>query len=399
MFGSTNLDRGAIAFGQRTRFSSSLSMAVGAAPEDWDDDHQQEDLPISQISFNSAASSQESSSPGTGSFFQDADYSVYEGHDGATPLPTLPQSAEREDRIDEERKNKARFVFGDELFNLRQDIEIMQQEVEELIFEGEGADSSRVTKLETAILKAQQSDAEFVYSTLTDRAEAAEQSGLHDEAAVYKDKAMAARKCLPQFDIEGLWVGKYGEHGYEMINVTYVGDTLVAYKVTGDQNVPKGEITFTADLSPNLDDVAENENLAPIELTDVASRQWGTKFLPRFNGKGHVAAEGFVNQQWMEGQLILVGDYFSFAWVPIGHQIFFGRPSAELTIKMLRESQLKELSLSPDEGAEVANMRLMALRSLEATEMMAEESAFDFDDTPVISSNTHDYFNQEGCFE
>jgi hypothetical protein len=41
----------------------------------------------------------------------------------------------------------------------------------------------------------------------------------------------------------------------------------------------------------------------------------------------------------MEGQLVVIGQgkYFSFAWVPLEHQIFFGRPSPELTIKMLRE--------------------------------------------------------------
>jgi hypothetical protein len=41
----------------------------------------------------------------------------------------------------------------------------------------------------------------------------------------------------------------------------------------------------------------------------------------------------------MDGQLIIIGDtYFSFAWVPIEQQIFFGRPSPELALKMLRES-------------------------------------------------------------
>ena len=41
----------------------------------------------------------------------------------------------------------------------------------------------------------------------------------------------------------------------------------------------------------------------------------------------------------MQGQLVVIGegDYFSFAWVPLEHQIFFGRPSPELTLKMLRE--------------------------------------------------------------
>merc|ERR1711908_108211 len=64
----------------------------------------------------------------------------------------------------------------------------------------------------------------------------------------------------------------------------------------------------------------------------------GTKQLPRYAGSGQVAEENFSNNQWMEGQLIVIGtEYFSFAWIPIEQQIFFGRPSPELAIKMLRE--------------------------------------------------------------
>ena len=52
-----------------------------------------------------------------------------------------------------------------------------------------------------------------------------------------------------------------------------------------------------------------------------------------------MAEPGFTNNQWMDGQLIIIGEeYFSFAWVPIENQIFFGRPSAELALKMLQES-------------------------------------------------------------
>ena len=79
-----------------------------------------------------------------------------------------------------------------------------------------------------------------------------------------------------------------------MVNVTYVGDKLIAMKVTGDNNVPKGEITFKADLSPT---VVGQEELTPIELSDVASKQWGQKHLVRFPGKGQVAAEGFTDNQ------------------------------------------------------------------------------------------------------
>ena len=109
-----------------------------------------------------------------------------------------------------------------------------------------------------------------------------------------------------------------------MINITYSGDTLIATKVTGDKNVPRGEVSFTADLSPRAPALPGSESLSslePIELNARAARQWGKKFLPRHPGRGQVASEGFKNAQWMEGQLILVGRCFSFAWVPIGHQV------------------------------------------------------------------------------
>lgn len=133
-----------------------------------------------------------------------------------------------------------------------------------------------------------------------------------------------------------------------MINITYAGDTLIAYKVTGDKNVPQGEITFQADLNPllvtrNVADSKSNSDpttdlLQPITLTDKASKKWGTTQLPRYGGLGQVAEPGFLNHQWMDGQLIIIGDeYFSFAWVPVETQIFFGRPSPELALKMLRE--------------------------------------------------------------
>ena len=125
-----------------------------------------------------------------------------------------------------------------------------------------------------------------------------------------------------------------------MINVTYSGDQLIAYKVTGDKNIPRGEISFTADLSPNIDELpGPQTKLDPILLSESSAKKWGTKRLPRFPGQGHAAEPGFVNHQFMEGQLVVIGegDYFSFAWVPLEHQIFFGRPSPELTLKMLRE--------------------------------------------------------------
>lgn len=109
--------------------------------------------------------------------------------------------------------------------------------------------------------------------------------------------------------------------------------------------MPKGEITFQVDLSPikpkTIGGGGDNLEmpLQPIRLTEKAAKKWGTKQLPRYRGLGQVAEPGFKNQQWMDAQLIIIGEeYFSFAWVPIETQIFFGRPSPELALKMLRES-------------------------------------------------------------
>ena len=177
---------------------------------------------------------------------------------------------------------------------------------------------------------------------------------------------------------------RYGQHGYEMVNVTYQGDLLVAYKVTGDKNVPRGEITFQADLDPlhrgaNVESSGDPstptvEQLQPIILTDKAARKWGTSQLPRHKGLGQVAEAGFKKNQWMEGQLIIIGqEYFSFAWVPIEQQIFFGRPSPELALKMLREAggtgiaPVKSWETPPTMDADVTVMKDYIHSCLEKT--------------------------------
>ena len=126
-------------------------------------------------------------------------------------------------------------------------------------------------------------------------------------------------------------------------------------QVTGDKNIPRGEITFTVDLSPTFvpnddddDDYEEKgssdqrlsfSQLEPIQLSELSAKKWGTRRLSRFRGQGHAAEPGYTNRQYMEGQLVVIGKgtYFSFAWVPLEHQIFFGRPSPELIVRMLKE--------------------------------------------------------------
>jgi len=304
-------------------------------------------------------------------------------------------TAERKERIEREREAQSRFLHGDELVELRKYVINLEADLQRARDQG---DIKALRDLTKALYESKNMDAEHVYVTALENLENAEKEGLKDEAEKFRKESLLARECLPQFQLGGLWVGKYGEHGYEMLNVTYIGEhrnTLVATKVTGDKNVPKGELSFTADLHP---DAKGRDELEAIELSDVASKQWGHKHLPRFPGKGQVAAEGFVNNQWMDGQLILVGEYFSFAWLPLGHQIFFGRPSAELTLKMLKQSKMADYgAVDKDSPNAVAEQRAFAQRCFEETELML------FDDEAegelCFLVDDEEYFEQEGCFE
>ena len=197
-----------------------------------------------------------------------------------------------------------------------------------------------------------------------------------------------------------------------MINITYAGDTLIGYKVTGDKNVPRGEITFQVDLSPNQPravagggsgSILDEGPLNPIMLTDKAAKKWGTSQLPRYRGLGQVAEPGFTNNQWMDGQLIVIGDeYFSFAWVPIEQQIFFGRPSPELALKMLRESSAapalgtKTWDTPPSVDDDVTVLKDYISSCLEKTAQTFED---EFHSSDPLSCIWHDAGTEECYFE
>jgi hypothetical protein len=317
--------------------------------------------------------------------------------------------------------NNNKFVTGDELHRLRHQVLSLRLELQEArrnlshCSTVETADNveyrytrqyhqQRVHELEQAIMKTQQVDAEFVYAVSLERQELAEQAGNVLEASRYHQMAMEARAALPQFNLEGLWVGKYSEDGYEMINITYHGDILLAEKVTGTKNVPKGQSTFQVDLSPegggvsmlgtsqaSFRDSQQPLFLSPIELGDAAAKQWGCRYLPRFSGWGQVAAEGYRDSQWIDGQLIMVNEYFSFAWLPIGHQVFFGRPTPELILKLMKDEQKKDVGGS--------SARAFLEKCWEETEHMEDDLEINSDSSIFDSSSSQGSYDGEGCFQ
>ena len=322
-----------------------------------------------------------------------------------TNLEPIEEPEARRKRIEQEEQRRSRFVsFGDDLWDLRKEMDKLSLRLLDAINDGE---DEREKVAREKLRKIEMKDPELVYMLELAEAESAAAEGNKEEAAQHQERAMAARSCLPQFNLDGLWVGKYGSHGYELINVTYAGDTLIATKLTGDKNVPRGEITFQVDLHPLRFSNAKKSGrsgkepqqaLAPIALTEQAARKWGTRKLPRYGGLGQVAEEGFSNNQWMDGQLIIIGDnYFSFAWVPIEQQIFFGRPSAELALKMLREAGVaplrtpKAFPVPPTLDDSIDIQKEFAQRCLEKTDEIEDEQI-------ALGCIFHDEENPGECY-
>lgn len=275
----------------------------------------------------------------------------------------------RTERILKESLLEEQFLSGDELHELRLEIQDIEKDLRKSIKE---RDSLKAEVMRQKLREHQNKDPEFVYKEKMIELEKARNDGSSDKRVKKLEREVSdVRSSITQLNLEGLWVGKYGSHGYELINVTYTGDTMIAYKLTGDKNVPKGEITFKVDLSH--DKMASD--LDPIALTESASKQWGIQHLFRFVGHGQVASEGFKSPQWMDGQLIMVGDYFSFAWVPIGHQIFFGRPSGELVLKMLKDYETNAIYQNQDSKAIIGLLK----RCLSETEYIEHEGEKDFE--------------------
>jgi hypothetical protein len=131
----------------------------------------------------------------------------------------------------------------------------------------------------------------------------------------------------------------YGREGVQLINVTYSGDTLVATKATGDADIPRGQVSFTANLAPDFSANTSTSNtlLSPLKVSKAS--------FPRFAGQGKVVANkpgGAADRKYVDGQLILMSNSFSFVWTPDRHHVLFRRPTPEQALSLLRNILSRE---------------------------------------------------------
>lgn len=89
-------------------------------------------------------------------------------------------------------------------------------------------------------------------------------------------------------NLSGEWIGLYTGHFEEVIRVTQDGANAVAVKVTGDDHVPAGAVTWRADVSTG-------------------------------KGEGQIADREFRNARFIPGRLEILGpDRIKFFWEDCG---------------------------------------------------------------------------------
>ena len=97
---------------------------------------------------------------------------------------------------------------------------------------------------------------------------------------------MSETSVLP--DLSGEWIGRYPGHFDETVRISRQGTRLEALKITGDEHVPAGEITWHADLRS-------------------------------LRGEGQVAGREFRHPRYVPGHLeIINADLIIFHWESIG---------------------------------------------------------------------------------
>jgi len=224
------------------------------------------------------------------------------------------------------------FVPAGELPEIRQQAIKLQQQMEAAV---EREDYAAAAMYRDDLRDVQAKDPAEAARQIREQMERAVKRECYADACMYRDFLRVLRRFMPQYQLAGLWKGTYPNHGEELIRVRYDGDSLYATKVTGDEHVPAGEVTFRAELATpcQAEQRSSGEDVAGVRVEVVSLSSDGApqqREVERYNGEGCIAARGFQHAHYVPGQLFLMDtDVLGFLWLPLGTLVVFNRVPEE----------------------------------------------------------------------
>lgn len=157
----------------------------------------------------------------------------------------------------------------------------------------------------------------------------------------------------------GIFKGTYGTHGLELIQIEYVDrcTKLRASKLSGDPNVPSGQVTFEVVLQYSMVLTLEQQSSITaldsiqVQAVDGDPAQFCRQPQPfsvsadchkrfheiprtctaRYHGLGQVAGHGFTNPSFSRGHWVIFNeDLFGFLWLELLSLSMYHRVTEEL---------------------------------------------------------------------
>lgn len=143
----------------------------------------------------------------------------------------------------------------------------------------------------------------------------------------------------------GIFKGTYGTHGLELIQLEYIDNCtkLRASKLSGDPNVPSGQVTFEVVLQYSMVLTAQQQaSISSLDAIEVRASDilysvpttpqpflvpvgCHERFLEipktciaRYHGLGQVAGHGYTNPSFSRGHWVVFNeDLFGFLWLEL----------------------------------------------------------------------------------
>jgi hypothetical protein len=122
--------------------------------------------------------------------------------------PPPPASPLRLARLESESNAASSYVRPgtDEYWDLVDEVSRLELDLKNAIDAGVSDTALRVVR--NMLRKARSKDPEYVYGVASNAANIAERLGRERECETYREEGRRARRMMPQFNLEGLWVGK-----------------------------------------------------------------------------------------------------------------------------------------------------------------------------------------------